>query len=299
VLQRRQSHRTFALKRVNCDKHPELVERYAIKQTPTLIVIESRRVLGRLDGRCRCREIETLLEPWLNREDERGPVENETGSAHAVAVVGTTASESVGESRIHPAGNGKAGTAYTAVGLRLPATLSFEHWQALGRRIGGITNASSWWLGDWASYGKGSYGKSYKQAIAVTGLDYQTLRNYAWVAGRFDLSRRRDKLSFGHHAELAALPEHEQDDWLDQAEINRWSRNELRAHLRDEKRHRIPAGVARMRLNVDAARVERWKTAADAERLTLTDWLVAAADNAADHVVVPLAAGRQVTAPGR
>jgi hypothetical protein len=34
---------------------------------PTLIVIEGRRVLGRLEGSCGCREIEKLLEPWLNR----------------------------------------------------------------------------------------------------------------------------------------------------------------------------------------------------------------------------------------
>lgn len=67
VLQRRQNHRTFALQRVNCDKHPELVERYAVTQMPTLIVIEGRRVLGRLEGSCGCREIENLLEPWLNR----------------------------------------------------------------------------------------------------------------------------------------------------------------------------------------------------------------------------------------
>jgi thioredoxin-like negative regulator of GroEL len=67
VLQRRQNHRTFELQRVNCDKHPKLVQRYAVTQTPTLIVIEGRRVLGRLEGSCGCREIEKLLEPWLNR----------------------------------------------------------------------------------------------------------------------------------------------------------------------------------------------------------------------------------------
>ena len=213
VLQRRQKHRTFAVQRVNCDEHPELVERYAVKQMPTLIVIENRRVLGRLEGRCGCREIEKLLEPWLDREAERGRVENGTGpSPHAVAAISTKANEGLEEGLVHPARNGSARTPYTPVGLRLPASLSFERWQALGRRIGSITNASSWWLGDWALYGEGSYGEKYKQAIAVTGLDYQTLRNYAWVAGRFDLSRRRDKLSFGHHAELAALPEHEQDD---------------------------------------------------------------------------------------
>jgi thioredoxin 2 len=50
VLQRRQKHGTLAVQRVNGDEHPELVERYAVKQMPTLIVIENRRVLGRLEG---------------------------------------------------------------------------------------------------------------------------------------------------------------------------------------------------------------------------------------------------------
>jgi hypothetical protein len=292
VLQRRQNHRTFALQRVNCDQHPKLVERYAIKQMPTLIVIEDRRVLGRLEGSCSCRDIEKLLEPWLNRDGARGPIENGTRrSAHTRSEVSSTANESRGEGHIHPARNGRAGNPYTPVGLRLPATLSFKRWQTLGRRIGGITNASSWWLGDWAAYGEGRYGEKYKHGTAVTGLDYQTLRNYAWVAGRFDLSRRRDRLSFAHHAELAALPEHEQDQWLDQAERRGWSRNELRTHLRNEKQARIPSSVEHVRLNVDTARVERWKAAAETERLALTDWLVAAADNAARHVIAPLAVG--------
>jgi hypothetical protein len=287
VLQRPQNRRTFALRRINCDKHPELVERYAVKKMPTLIVIESRRVLGRLEGACGRGEIEKLLEPWLDREAERRPVENGKGwSPHAVVAVSNKANEMLAESLVHPEQEGRAPTPYTPVGLRLPASLSFQRWQALGRRIGSITNASSWWLGDWAFYGEGTYGKKYKQAIALTGLDYQTLRNYAWVAGRFDLSRRRDKLSFGHHAELAALAEREQDEWLDKAERNRWSRNELRTQLRSEKRVGVTSGAELVRLNVDTERVERWRAAADAESLALTDWLVAAADDAAHRVVV-------------
>ena len=201
------------------------------------------------------------------------------------------ANESFRAGFVSPAQEVGARACYTSAGLCLPSRLSFERWRALGRRIGSISNASIWWLGDWALYGVGSYGKKYEQAIAVTGLDYQTLRNYAWVAGRFELSRRRDKLSFGHHAELAALPEHEQDEWLDQAERGRWSRNELRSQLKT-KQARIPHRVEQVRLNVDTERVERWKAAAEAERLDLTAWLVAAADNAARHAaVVPLAAG--------
>jgi thioredoxin-like negative regulator of GroEL len=88
VLQRRQNHRTFELQRVNCDKHPELVQRHAVTQMPTLIVIEGRRVLGRLEGSCGCREIEKLLEPWLNRgaRARASQERNATVSAHGAAV---------------------------------------------------------------------------------------------------------------------------------------------------------------------------------------------------------------------
>ena len=301
VLQRRQNHRAFSLKRVNCDKHPELVERFAVKHVPTLIVIENRKVSGRLEGSCGCRQIEKLLEPWLDHQADRGSVEIGSRSpVHDVASVEGNSNESLGEARILASRDGSSQTAYTRVGLRLPARLSFERWQALGRQIGSVATASSWWLGDWASYGQGSYGEKYKQAIVVTGFDYQTLRNYAWVAGRFDVSRRRDKLSFAHHAEVAALPEEEQDEWLDLAERSRWSRNELRARLRNEKRAQIPSGVEQLRLNVEAARVERWRAAAEAQSLDLTEWLVAAADDAAQRLVPSVAgdgarAGRRPT----
>ena len=72
VLQRRQNHRAFSVQRVDCDEHPELVGRFAIKHVPTLIVIENRKVSGRLEGSCGCRQIEKLLEPSLAHEAARG-----------------------------------------------------------------------------------------------------------------------------------------------------------------------------------------------------------------------------------
>jgi G:T-mismatch repair DNA endonuclease (very short patch repair protein) len=42
------------------------------------------------------------------------------------------------------------------------------------------------------------------------------------------LSRRRDGLSFGHHAEVTALPEAEQNFWLRKAQNLGWSVKQLR-----------------------------------------------------------------------
>src|SRR5215831_15453640 len=125
-------------------------------------------------------------------------------------------------------------------GLVFPHRLPFEAWLGVGAQLAAVAAASAWCLGDWLAYGQAAYGGRYREAVARTGLDYQTLRNYAWVAGRFELSRRRDTLSFGHHAEVAALPAPEQDFWLRKAEEFGWPvmrlRREVRASLaeRDE-----------------------------------------------------------------
>jgi hypothetical protein len=96
-------------------------------------------------------------------------------------------------------------------GLRLPQRLPFERWLDAGTQLSALCISAAWCLGDWLVFGEQAYAGRYRQAIERTSLDYQTLRNYAWVAKRFSLSRRRDKLSFGHHSEVAALPEPEQD----------------------------------------------------------------------------------------
>ncbi|MEU8437211.1 LmbU family transcriptional regulator [Streptomyces sp. NPDC029216] len=118
-------------------------------------------------------------------------------------------------------------------GMILPANLPERSWEQIGTNLRELGNSSAWWLADWLRFGEATYGwRRYKEAIERTGLDYQTLRNYAWVARRFDHHRRRDSLSFAHHAEVARLAPPEQDYWLRKAEQQKWSRNELRRAVR-------------------------------------------------------------------
>jgi hypothetical protein len=56
--------------------------------------------------------------------------------------------------------------------------------------------------------------------------------NMAYVTSRFEPARRRESLSFSHHAELAALCREEQDRWLERATLERLSVRALRAELR-------------------------------------------------------------------
>lgn len=176
----------------------------------------------------------------------------------------------------------------TANSLELRRGLPYEAWHDVGSRIARISNASAWWLGDWVTYGEQSYGMRYRAALKTTALDYQTLRNYAWVARAFEPFRRREGVSFQHHAEVAALPEADQDLWLERAARLQWSRNELRRRLRAEFRTAVPAGdehAMTLRVRVTTDRELKWRQAAEAADQALPDWIAAAADDAAEAVL--------------
>ena len=117
-------------------------------------------------------------------------------------------------------------------GLIIPGQLSLGVWEKIGRESTSISESSTWWLADWVLYGETAYTGRYREVIEKTGLGYQTLRNYAWVARRFRIPRRRPGLSFAHHAEVAPLEPAEQDYWLRWAEQQKWSRNQLRKQIR-------------------------------------------------------------------
>ncbi len=72
VLQHRQNHTTFALRRIDCDQRPELAERFAIKELPTLVVVDGKRVRARLERPRGSIEIRSMLEPWLQTTPPRG-----------------------------------------------------------------------------------------------------------------------------------------------------------------------------------------------------------------------------------
>ncbi|NRQ31674.1 LmbU family transcriptional regulator [Nonomuraea sp. NN258] len=184
------------------------------------------------------------------------------------------------EPRRRPAVAGPGITRRTA--LALPDSMSLGEWSRLGRQIFTISDSSSWWLGDWLIYGQAHFPDRYKRAIAETGLDYQTLRNYAWVSRRVAHRRRRDKLSFQHHAEVAGLAEDQQDGWLDQAEEHGWSRNELRRRVK-AARLGVRAGqeVLHIQMNVVAGRKKVWQEAADSAEQDLLAWISTSLDEAA------------------
>jgi hypothetical protein len=114
--------------------------------------------------------------------------------------------------------------------------IDVHKWVRAGQRLGAMTRCSQWWLGDWVRYGAVRWGEKYKEASRITGYDIQSLRNIAYVAGRVEVSRRRDNLTWSHHAEVSALAPEEQDRWLDLAESQKMSVSDLRIELRSARR---------------------------------------------------------------
>jgi hypothetical protein len=74
--------------------------------------------------------------------------------------------------------------------------LGYEEWCRQGAQLSVAEKSSAWWLGDWLRYGVAQYGRRYAIASRVTGYDGKTLRNLAYVAGRYEVDRRREGLSW-------------------------------------------------------------------------------------------------------
>jgi hypothetical protein len=200
-------------------------------------------------------------------------------------------------------------------GLQLPRQLSFSTWLEVGRSLSAVATSSAWCLGDWLIYGEISFAGRYREAIELTSLDYQTLRNYAWVARKIPWSRRWEKLSFGHHAEVAALPEPEQDYWLRKAHECGWSRNQIRREIRESLRERstgleapetgaltcdtengapgaagptaLPELTIQMKVTPD--QLDLYRQAADQDGHSIEDWALLILDHAAHGSLPALA----------
>jgi hypothetical protein len=65
VLQRRHNHETFSVRFVPQEQRPDLLERFGIGVTPTLVVVDGKAVRGKLVEPRGCEDIQTFLAPWL------------------------------------------------------------------------------------------------------------------------------------------------------------------------------------------------------------------------------------------
>lgn len=186
---------------------------------------------------------------------------------------------------------GSRNTTLTRVGLQMSDQLTFEAWENVGRQLSSIVDSSTWCLGDWLVYGKNHFPDRYEMAIRAAGLRYQTLRNYSWVARRFEFGRRRPMLSFQHHAEVASLPSDEQDYWLHEAQREKWTTKQLRTRIRNAQPSAgngdtvtsLPTEMAR--IPVVSNRLHSWREAASKAGMDFDRWVTVTLDQAATRTL--------------
>jgi N6-adenosine-specific RNA methylase IME4 len=119
----------------------------------------------------------------------------------------------------------------TATGMAVEGEPTFEEWEQAYSFARRAESGVMWWVGDLLNYGERVYGETYAQAMVATELKYKTLRVAKWVAGQFELSRRRDNLSFEHHRAVASLPPRDREKWLERADKEGLRRAELRTAI--------------------------------------------------------------------
>lgn len=124
---------------------------------------------------------------------------------------------------------------FLATGLKLDPDMSYQNWEGIGRYLQVMSRSVQWWIGDWLVFGEHVFGHKYAQAIDLTGKDEQTLKNYHFVAAAIEQSRRRDSLTFTHHAEVAGLPPKIQDELLELAVSEKLRASHLRKHAQYRK----------------------------------------------------------------
>ncbi|MCW1428463.1 hypothetical protein [Novosphingobium sp. JCM 18896] len=118
----------------------------------------------------------------------------------------------------------------TSISLSLPETMSFEEWEAVGAELANRAKKLNWWIGDWWAAGHHRYGDRARLAArGLFGKEFKTLANIASVCRAFEPGRRREELSWSHHAEAAALSPNAADMLLDLAERDKMSKAQVRA----------------------------------------------------------------------
>jgi hypothetical protein len=120
----------------------------------------------------------------------------------------------------------------TPTGIQFNQDLSFDEWDALGQKLAPIGKSIGFIIGDWINYGEKQWGAKYEDALIRTGLAYQTLMNYAYVARKVEISLRKEKLDWYQHAVVAKLKTaEEKQHWLKMAEKHKLSVRRLRKSI--------------------------------------------------------------------
>lgn len=142
----------------------------------------------------------------------------------------------------------------TPTGLIAPDDATPEEFGHVGRILFNLDSSLQWLIGDWLVLVDGyQWGETGKLALHF-GRKPQTLYNLKLVAKNVSFSLRKESLSYGHHALVAALDDDQQADWLDKAGWGdadptdgkrriKWSISRLSHEIKMSKRPTLPGDI--------------------------------------------------------
>lgn len=132
-------------------------------------------------------------------------------------------------------------------GYSLPPGLAFGRWCGIMTTLQTMQRRVNWWAGDALLYGEDHYGEDAYAAIQeITGRGDESLKQAAWVAGRFPPSTRVTALEWSHHRAVAGLEPEARSALLSEAVAANLSTRELvaRVKVEQEKARAVPAASA-------------------------------------------------------
>jgi len=119
----------------------------------------------------------------------------------------------------------------TSTHLIMPDNATHDEWLQVGAYLQNLHHSIQWLVGDWVLYGQRVWKYQYDLVAQETGYDIQTVYDYAYVAGKIEVSIRNRNLSFSHHRVVANKTVDEQVYWLEQAALKNWTVQEMKAAI--------------------------------------------------------------------
>lgn len=124
------------------------------------------------------------------------------------------------------------GFQFSPTGLIAPEDVSFEAWEQVGGLLFRLEGSIQWLIGDWLLYGADLKYGDIKQIADAMERSEQTFYNIMDVCRGVESSRRREHLSFAHHAEVKKLSPENQTWALEFAESARYNVKDFRKWIK-------------------------------------------------------------------